>query len=67
MLPGSDTFQTPARQAAPSPGPDRPVIQVIKDLVQHARGKDMALADEALTDILGRLHGWPVEAIDGLP
>jgi hypothetical protein len=40
---------------------------VIKDLVQHARGNDMALADEALTDVLGRLHGWPVEAIGRLP
>lgn len=41
-------------------------IDVVKDLVRYARAADLVLADEVLTDILAKLHGWPVEELNRL-
>ncbi|MCR0980613.1 hypothetical protein [Roseomonas populi] len=43
-----------------------PLIAAVKDLVQHARSKDLPLADEVLTDVLAKLCGWPVEELNRL-
>ena len=48
------------------PHAEEALISVVEDLVQHARTHDLALADEVLTDVLAKLHGWPVEELNRL-
>ncbi|WP_073136424.1 hypothetical protein [Muricoccus roseus] len=54
----------PARSTA-RPAPDA-LLTAVKDLVDHARAHDLPLADEVLTDVLAKLHGWPVEELNRL-
>ena len=61
--------KTPSRGPAPLPSPTvarDPTIAVVEDLVRYARAADLVLADEVLTDILAKLHGWPVEELNRL-
>jgi hypothetical protein len=61
--------RTASRMSAPKPTPKvacDTTIQVVNDLVRYARAADLVLADEILTDILGKLHGWPVEELNRL-
>jgi hypothetical protein len=61
-------FSRPPRSttAQACTGQADPTITVIEDLVQHARTLELVLADEVLTDILAKLHGFPVEEISRL-
>ena len=57
------------QRSAPVPdGPAAkdPTIGVVEDLVRYARAADLVLADQVLTDILAKLHGWPVEELNRL-
>jgi hypothetical protein len=61
--------RTSPRGPPPLPSPRaarHPTIAVVEDLVRYARAADLVLADEVLTDILARLHGWPVEELNRL-
>ncbi|WP_458097230.1 hypothetical protein [Roseomonas sp. WA12] len=66
---GAKSGKTASRVQAPAPESKAacdPRIEVVNDLVRYARAADLVLADEILTDILGKLHGWPVEELNRL-